>query len=456
MIKRKKLHTAKNEVSSTDSLRAAQAIFKKHSASPVKIEVTEHNSKNKTNVVTESAKLAAKLAATSHASSMDDGYSTMIEPATIASHKSNSNSSLQLSLVSSRESSPSQRIITPPTMDNQEMALHLNSVSSSPGSLQQLSNLSILDPDISRHSTSYLDISHSQIYPYRHTSRLKQMKDRIHIHKNKPKHEPLVLMQKMNKLRATLRSDDEGSDDHTNDMTTFKKNDNNDSTLILSHNNSDISQSELDSDSDIPLNSDKENGHNKHHRKIIKKKYKASTHKIKQKIMIGSKNKKMKQEKKNFNVDKPWKSHRDVNFISQQERKRYEAIWMSNRFRYLNTLQWWPSMDNAILLPKDGLILGLIVKDIWQRSNLSDTLLGNIFDLVDTRCDGSLDRKSFIVGMWLVDQCLYGRKLPTVIHDDIWESVDKYVVNISMNNKINVKTKKKSFKKEVKLIKKTK
>lgn len=310
--------------------------------------------------------------------------------------------------------------------------------------------------------------------------------------------------------------------------------------------------------------------------------------------------------KKSFNEDKPWKSHKDAKFMSEQERKRYEGMWVSNRYRYLNMLYWWPvndikqeieqdsgsesqsnteeetkslastqysksrtgsqidltktdsysaaksknaddtigdisnttakdinvthdfdqanstiandsiqldnghipkdeeydddsgyisdinndqnprikkvnsrdstvlknvpsrslsPMDDTILapevirtsspvpfapsqsngnvpipppdysdilltLPQDGLILNLVVKDIWERSNLPDDLLRQIYQLVDTRGDGTLDRRSFLVGMWLVDQCLYGRKLPVEVDRQIWNSVDGYVLNV--------------------------
>lgn len=47
-----------------------------------------------------------------------------------------------------------------------------------------------------------------------------------------------------------------------------------------------------------------------------------------------------------FNEDKPWKSHRDVGFITEQERKRYESMWVSNRYLYLRLLSWWPTLTN--------------------------------------------------------------------------------------------------------------
>ncbi|QLQ78508.1 hypothetical protein HG537_0A07550 [Torulaspora globosa] len=165
--------------------------------------------------------------------------------------------------------------------------------------------------------------------------------------------------------------------------------------------------------------------------------------------------------RKGFNEDKPWKSHKDVGFVTPAERKRYEGMWVSNRCLYLELLPWWSSVISGqsappVRLPEDGLILNLVVKDIWARSNLPYDLLRQIYEKVDTRGDGTLDRKSFIVGMWLVDQCLYGRKLPKKINQQVWDSVDKYVVNVlnSTAMKHLGKSKKKLMKQEIKNIKK--
>ncbi|CAI4034777.1 hypothetical protein SMKI_11G2270 [Saccharomyces mikatae IFO 1815] len=162
-----------------------------------------------------------------------------------------------------------------------------------------------------------------------------------------------------------------------------------------------------------------------------------------------------------FNEDKPWKSHTDITFVTDNERKRYESMWVSNRHRHLDLLSWWPTLNNESVvintLPEDGLILNIIVCDIWKRSNLPDSLLAEIYTKVDTRKDGTLDRKSFIVGMWLVDQCLYGRKLPNVVEQCVWDSVDRYasttVVPVS-TLKAMAKQKKKQMKEEIKNIKK--
>ncbi|QID86463.1 Increased rDNA silencing protein [Saccharomyces pastorianus] len=165
--------------------------------------------------------------------------------------------------------------------------------------------------------------------------------------------------------------------------------------------------------------------------------------------------------KQKFNEDKPWKSHTDITFVTDSERKRYESMWVSNRHRHLDLLSWWPvSEDDPTVmnsLPEDGLILNIIVHDIWKRSNVPSSLLAEIYAKVDSRKDGTLDRKSFIVGMWLVDQCLYGRKLPNVVEQCVWDSVDRYasttVVPVS-TLKAMAKQKKKQMKEEIKNIKK--
>ncbi|ODV75212.1 EF-hand, partial [Cyberlindnera jadinii NRRL Y-1542] len=148
-----------------------------------------------------------------------------------------------------------------------------------------------------------------------------------------------------------------------------------------------------------------------------------------------------------FNEDKPWKHHSDRWTITDQERKRYEGVWVTNRGSYMDMVD--PSTLNseldvpgalntalkATMLPNESsgsdalgpqlsnLMLNVVAREIWQRSKLPNDLLRQVWDLVDTRHDGTLDRTSFIVGMWLVDQCLYGRKLPKAVNDEVWNSV---------------------------------
>lgn len=167
--------------------------------------------------------------------------------------------------------------------------------------------------------------------------------------------------------------------------------------------------------------------------------------------------KERKQDK--FNEDKPWKHHSDRWTITDQERKRYEGVWVTNKGSYMDMVD--PSTLNneldvpgalntalkATMLPNESsgsdalgpqlsnLMLNVVAREIWQRSKLPNDLLRQVWDLVDTRHDGTLDRTSFIVGMWLVDQCLYGRKLPKVVNDEIWNSVSHIGVNVMLKGK---------------------
>ncbi|CEP64167.1 uncharacterized protein LALA0_S10e03950g [Lachancea lanzarotensis] len=163
--------------------------------------------------------------------------------------------------------------------------------------------------------------------------------------------------------------------------------------------------------------------------------------------------------KHSFNEDKPWKSHIDIGFVTQAERKRYEGIWLTNRNCYLELLPWWdePGAEAVqAVVDDEGLILNLVVLAIWSRSNLPQDKLAAIYDMVDTRVDGTLDRKSFLVGMWLVDQSLYGRKLPARILPRVWESVDRYVINVPNEAQLglNHESKQKQMKQELKQLKK--
>ncbi|AMD19330.1 HBR429Cp [Eremothecium sinecaudum] len=159
-----------------------------------------------------------------------------------------------------------------------------------------------------------------------------------------------------------------------------------------------------------------------------------------------------------FDEDKPWKSHLDLGYVTERERKRYEGMWVTNKDTYLELLPWWKDRNSrGVVIPEDGLMINIVVSDIWSKSNLPKDTLAQIYQMVDTRHDGTLDRNSFVVGMWLVDQSLYGRKLPRQIDSRVWDSVSKYVINVSNANenpKHHHRTRKKLLKKELKMIKK--
>jgi len=96
--------------------------------------------------------------------------------------------------------------------------------------------------------------------------------------------------------------------------------------------------------------------------------------------------------------------------ITDRERKRYEAVWASNR---------------GYLVPNDDEhVVNAVVREIWKRSRLPDDELAEVWDLVDAPRRGALGRKGFVVGMWLVDQRLRGRKIPAKVSESVWDSVE--------------------------------
>ncbi|CAI5758253.1 unnamed protein product [Candida verbasci] len=171
-----------------------------------------------------------------------------------------------------------------------------------------------------------------------------------------------------------------------------------------------------------------------------------------------------KDRKSMFDEYKPWKSHNDLNYLTDSEKKRYEGVWVSNRGTYMNLIitrltgvnydlkqeeeednkqQMDDSLKAALLSEQDTddlhnlkkveinqLILGSIVKRIWKRSKLPNDTLEQIWNLVDFRKDGTLNKNEFLVGMWLVDQCLYGRKLPKKVDNIVWDNLGGIGVHI--------------------------
>ena len=105
--------------------------------------------------------------------------------------------------------------------------------------------------------------------------------------------------------------------------------------------------------------------------------------------------------------------------ITEMERKRYEGVWAAN-------------CGSRVPVPGTGAdeVHGLVVKDIWQRSGLPDRVLEEVWELVvDFGKRGSqrrvLRKEEFVVGIWLVDQSLKGRKLPPSVGNSVWGSARK-------------------------------
>lgn len=98
--------------------------------------------------------------------------------------------------------------------------------------------------------------------------------------------------------------------------------------------------------------------------------------------------------------------------ITERERKRYEGVWAANKGLFM------PAQS-----PKSALcVLNLVVRDIWRRSRLPDDVLEEVWDLVDNEVAGRLSKDEFVVGMWLIDQRLKGRKLPVRVSNSVWFS----------------------------------
>ena len=107
--------------------------------------------------------------------------------------------------------------------------------------------------------------------------------------------------------------------------------------------------------------------------------------------------------------------------ITERERKRYEGVWAANKGLYLPSPSVSPSRAAVEEDPSLD-VLNLCVQEIWTRSRLPTHVLEEVWDLVDGRGVGRLTRYEFVVGLWLIDQRLKGRKLPVKVSDSVWAS----------------------------------
>ena len=109
--------------------------------------------------------------------------------------------------------------------------------------------------------------------------------------------------------------------------------------------------------------------------------------------------------------------------ITERERKRYEGVWAANRAQ----LHQYEATDQVRHRSKgtlsEDLVLNVVVKDIWERSRLPRDVLEEIWDLITDEETKALNREEFVVGMWLIDQRLKGRKLPVKVSPSVWSSV---------------------------------
>ena len=116
--------------------------------------------------------------------------------------------------------------------------------------------------------------------------------------------------------------------------------------------------------------------------------------------------------------------------VTPRERKRYEAVWASNRGALL------PATASAGANITTGgkyrdtteVVVSVIVRELWRRSRLPEDELAEVWDLVDRDKSGWLGRQEFVVGMWLIDQRLKGRKIPRKVSDSVWGSANGVTV----------------------------
>ncbi|EME48157.1 hypothetical protein DOTSEDRAFT_69932 [Dothistroma septosporum NZE10] len=118
--------------------------------------------------------------------------------------------------------------------------------------------------------------------------------------------------------------------------------------------------------------------------------------------------------------------------VTDRERKRYEGVWAANKgMHWSYTLEEEQFFSMAPQHPRaiqahaaaNDSVSNIVVRDIWSRSRLSEQTLEMVWDLVDNDAVGRLQKDEFVVGMWLIDQRLKGRKLPVKVSETVWASV---------------------------------
>lgn len=112
--------------------------------------------------------------------------------------------------------------------------------------------------------------------------------------------------------------------------------------------------------------------------------------------------------------------------VTERERRRYEGLWAANRGLFL----FWDSPEAPFgvthrpFAPEADMVVNVVVREIWERSRLPKDVLEEVWDLVASDDEAkALKRDEFVVGLWLIDQRLKGRKLPGRVSDSVWASV---------------------------------
>ncbi|KXH47537.1 increased rDNA silencing protein 4 [Colletotrichum nymphaeae SA-01] len=114
--------------------------------------------------------------------------------------------------------------------------------------------------------------------------------------------------------------------------------------------------------------------------------------------------------------------------ITVRERRRYEAVWASNRGVLLVDSASTTGLTIQSLgggpLPHDAAdcVVDVVAREVWRRSRLPQEELAEVWDAVDRGHRGMLGKAEFVVGLWLIDQRLRGRKIPARVSASVWDS----------------------------------
>lgn len=110
--------------------------------------------------------------------------------------------------------------------------------------------------------------------------------------------------------------------------------------------------------------------------------------------------------------------------VTESERRRYEGVFAANRGLLIGPGYFEPSPSALSDLTAEGnKVANVIVRELWERSRLPGEILREVYDLVSPEEEQALGRDQFVVGMWLIDQRLKGRKLPVKVSHSVWGSV---------------------------------
>ncbi|KIW38983.1 uncharacterized protein PV06_08801 [Exophiala oligosperma] len=121
--------------------------------------------------------------------------------------------------------------------------------------------------------------------------------------------------------------------------------------------------------------------------------------------------------------------------VTERERKRYEGVWAANRGILLELdPELTTSGYNNDATAASDLVVNVVVRDIWDRSRLPTDVLEEVWDLVARPGVKALNREEFVVGLWLIDQRLKGRKLPVKVSPSVWSSV-RHPQGVKISNK---------------------